>query len=108
MPRKEAPMADIAECRRRLLATAGIAGAGLLFVTGGAGLAVAAEKGRKHGKEKEIGAGEDWRREHGVRRRALLVYIESVPKLRTDPGSLPADAIARTAKLFRSFGEENH
>jgi hemerythrin-like domain-containing protein len=47
-------------------------------------------------------------REHGVLRRALLVYIESVPKLRANPGSLPADAIARTAKLFRSFGEDYH
>jgi hemerythrin-like domain-containing protein len=47
-------------------------------------------------------------REHGVLRRALLVYIESVPKLRASPGSLPADAIARTAKLFRSFGEDYH
>jgi hemerythrin-like domain-containing protein len=47
-------------------------------------------------------------REHGVLRRALLVYIELVPKLRADPGSLPADAIAHTAKLFRSFGEDYH
>ena len=47
-------------------------------------------------------------REHGVLRRALLVYVESVPKIRANPGSLPTDGIARTAKLFRSFGEDYH
>jgi hemerythrin-like domain-containing protein len=47
-------------------------------------------------------------REHGVLRRALLVYIESVLKLSASPGSLPAKSIARTAKLFRSFGEDYH
>jgi hemerythrin-like domain-containing protein len=102
-------MAEIAEPRRRLLATAGIAGAGLLLATGGVGLALAAEKAnKKRGEEKEVGAVEDLMREHGVLRRALLVYIESVPKLRANSGSLPADAIARTAKLFRSFGEDYH
>jgi hypothetical protein len=40
-------------------------------------------------------------REHGVLRRVLLVYIESVPRLRSDPKSLPPAAIARAARLFR-------
>lgn len=100
-------MAEIAEARRRLLVSAGIAGAGFLAATSGVGVALAAGK-KKQGEEKEVGAVEDLMREHGVLRRALLVYIESVPKLRSDPGSLPADAIARTAKLFRSFGEDYH
>ena len=48
-------------------------------------------------------------REHGVLRRALLVYIETVPRLRGAPGkNLPLEPIARTAKLFRSFGEDYH
>ena len=47
-------------------------------------------------------------REHGVLRRALLVYTESVPKIRANPGIFPADALTRTAKLFRSFGEDYH
>jgi hemerythrin-like domain-containing protein len=98
----------VAEPRRRLLATAGIAGAGLVLAKGGVGLAVAAEMAKKRVQEKAVGAVEDLMREHGVLRRALLVYIESVPKLRTNAGSLPADAIARTAKLFRSFGEDYH
>ncbi len=47
-------------------------------------------------------------REHGVLRRALLVYIETVPKLWANPGSVPPDALARTAKLFRTLGEDYH
>jgi hemerythrin-like domain-containing protein len=99
-------MAEIAEPRRRLLTTAGIVGAAL-FSTIGVG-AAATEKDRKRGEEKEVGAVEDLMREHGVLRRALLVYSGSVPKIRANPGSLPTDAIARTAKLFRSFGEDYH
>jgi hypothetical protein len=43
-------------------------------------------------------------REHGVLRRALLVYTESAVWLRRNPGSVPPDALTKTAKLFRSFG----
>lgn len=100
-------MAEIAELRRRLLVSAGIAGAGFFVATSGVGVALAAGK-KKQGEEKEVGAVEDLMREHGVLRRALLVYIETVPKLRANAGSVPADAIARTAKLFRSFGEDYH
>ena len=100
-------MAEIDEPRRRLLTTAGIVGAALFSTTSGFG-AVTAEKGKKRGEEKEVAAVEDLMREHGVLRRALLVYAELVPKLRANPGSLPTDAIARTAKLFRTFGEDYH
>jgi hemerythrin-like domain-containing protein len=100
-------MADFADPRRRLLAAAGIAGASLLLGSG-ASLAVAAEKGKKHGREEEVSAVEDLMREHGVLRRALLVYAETVPMLRTNAGGVPAEAIARTAKLFRRFGEDYH
>ena len=99
-------MAEIAQPRRRLLATAGMAAAGLLLAAGD--LAVAAEKGKKRGEEKEVGAVEDLMREHGVLRRVLLVYIEAAPKLRPGGGKLSADPIARAAKLFRSFGEDYH
>jgi hemerythrin-like domain-containing protein len=47
-------------------------------------------------------------REHGVIRRALLVYFESVPKLRQSPSSLDPAALHRTAELFRTFGEDYH
>jgi iron-sulfur cluster repair protein YtfE (RIC family) len=108
IPRKEVIMGEIAEPRQRLLASTGIAGATLFWATSALGAAAAAEKDKKRGEEKEVGAVEDLMREHGVLRRALLVYIESVPKLRDNPGSLPADGITRTAKLFRSFGEDYH
>jgi hypothetical protein len=38
-------------------------------------------------------------REHGVLRRALLVYIESVPKIRANPGTFPADALTRSSSV---------
>jgi hemerythrin-like domain-containing protein len=95
-------MSDPAKARRRFLIRAGMAGAGLVF-TGGRGNAK-----QKKGEESEVGAVEDLMREHGVLRRALLVYIETVPKLRANPGNLDAGALARTAKLFRSFGEDYH
>jgi hemerythrin-like domain-containing protein len=68
---------------------------------------LAAEKSGK-GKEKPVGATEDLMREHGVIRRALLVYRESAVKLRSAPGSVDPKAIAATATLFRSFGEDYH
>ena len=47
-------------------------------------------------------------REHGVLRRALLVYALAAPKLRTDPASVPPAALHQTAVLFRQFGEDYH
>jgi hemerythrin-like domain-containing protein len=47
-------------------------------------------------------------REHGVLRRALFVYSETAVKLRADPASVAPDALQRTAKLFRAFGEDYH
>ena len=68
--------------------------------------------GQKHessGKQKpEVLATEDLMREHGILRRALIVYSETVPKLRASAGSVPAKALADTARLFRKFGEEYH
>lgn len=44
----------------------------------------------------------------GVLRRALLVYTEAVRRMRNGSAPLPAEALARTARLFRSFGEDYH
>jgi hemerythrin-like domain-containing protein len=101
-------MAGIAESRRRLVLTAGIVGSGLLLTSEGFTTAAAAENDKKQGAEREVGAVEDLMREHGVLRRALLVYIEAVPKLRSDAANVDAGALARTAKLFRNFGEDYH
>jgi hemerythrin-like domain-containing protein len=56
----------------------------------------------------EISATEDLMREHGILRRALLVYQESAAKLKQDPNSVPVDALEKTAQLFRAFGEDYH
>ena len=59
-------------------------------------------------KEPEVTATEDLMREHGVIRRALLVYDEVVPKLRQNPATVDAAALQQAAKLFRTFGEDYH
>jgi hemerythrin-like domain-containing protein len=57
--------------------------------------------------EEEVGAVEDLMREHGVLRRAILVFRESAGRLRQGAAVDP-DALVQTAHLFRSFGEEYH
>src|SRR6266481_5408262 len=64
------------------------------------------EKADKAGKENagtEVNATEDLMREHGVLRRCLLVYQETVAKLRGNAAAVPPDALQKTAKLFRTF-----
>ena len=78
---------------------------GFLVVAAG-GLAAATARGAE--KEKDVGANEDLMREHGVLRRALLVYRAAAARLRSDPAEVPADALAQTAQLFRTFGEDYH
>ncbi len=59
-------------------------------------------------KEPEVTATEDLMREHGVIRRALLVYAETVPKLRQNSSAVDAAALRQVAQLFRTFGEDYH
>lgn len=96
-------MDDTRNQRRGFLALAGPA-----LIALGAGAAHARDKDKDEDKEKEVGANEDLMREHGVLRRALLVYRAAAMRLRSDPKSVPADALARTATLFRTFGEDYH
>ena len=95
-------MHDAIPDRRRFLRVVSTVGADLST----AGFAVpqvfAAEK------EKKVEANEDLMREHGVLRRALLVYRAAADRLRSDPGKVPADVLTRTARLFRAFGEDYH
>jgi hemerythrin-like domain-containing protein len=65
-------------------------------------------KKSEEAKGGEVTATEDLMREHGVLRRALLVYSEAAVKLRSAPSSVPPDALQKTATLFRAFGEEYH
>ncbi len=81
----------------------GLVGAGLAVACAGA--AWAAKNSDR--EEKEVGAVEDLMREHGVLRRALLVYSETAPQLHAGGGVDP-EPIAKTAQLFRNFGEEYH
>jgi hemerythrin-like domain-containing protein len=59
-------------------------------------------------KNKEVTAVEDLMREHGVLRRALFVYSETARRLQNDPSQVLPDALHKTAKLFRNFGEDYH
>jgi len=65
---------------------------------------------QKFGKEQEpeVTATEDLMREHGVIRRALLVYAEIAPRLRTNPADVDSAALKQTAQLFRTFAEDYH
>jgi hemerythrin-like domain-containing protein len=69
------------------------------------------ESGSKKDEKEEGGevtATEDLMREHGVLRRALLVYTAAANKLRAAPASIPPGALQKTARLFRTFGEDYH
>jgi hemerythrin-like domain-containing protein len=59
-------------------------------------------------KAPEVTATEDLMREHGVIRRALLVYAETVPRLRENASRVDPAALRQTAQLFRTFGEDYH
>jgi hemerythrin-like domain-containing protein len=65
-------------------------------------------KEKEAAKGPEVTATEDLMREHGVLRRALLVFLEVVPKLRQNAAGVDAAALQQTAKLFRTFGEDYH
>jgi hemerythrin-like domain-containing protein len=64
-------------------------------------------KGEAENAEVEVTATEDLMREHGVLRRALLVYQETATKLQK-ASTIPSEPLNKTAKLFREFGEEYH
>ena len=105
------------EKRRQLLAGISLAGAGVLLNacttsnrTGSATNDENKNDGPAPGEAApvEVTAAEDLMREHGILRRALLVYQESAVRLRQDRASVPPDALEKTANLFRVFGEDYH
>ncbi len=97
-------MIEFDNARRRLVVAAG---AGLLLAGAASAIVHAAEK-KTESDEKEVGAVEDLMREHGVIRRAILVYRDMAGKLRANPSSLDPDLLRRTATMFRTFGEDYH
>ena len=104
------------EKRRQLLTGISLAGAGVLLnacrsTSNPSGSATNEDKTESSPGEHEpvdVTATEDLMREHGILRRALLVYQESVTRLRQDPASVPPDTLEKAATLFRVFGEDYH
>ncbi len=75
---------------------------------GAAGVSIALVACKKDDDDDDVGAVEDLMREHGVIRRALVVFRESAIKLRANGASVPLEPLASTARLVRSFGEDYH
>lgn len=107
------------EKRRQLLAGISIAGAGVLLNacrtntpprSGAASNDENKNEGPAPGEAEpvEVTATEDLMREHGILRRALLVYQEAAVKLRQDAASVPPDTLEKAVNLFRVFGEDYH
>jgi hemerythrin-like domain-containing protein len=69
--------------------------------------AAASAKKDQDKDDDDVGAVEDLMREHGVLRRALVVYRETALRLRSH-GDVPPDALRKTAMLFLAFGEDYH
>jgi hemerythrin-like domain-containing protein len=105
------------ENRRRLLTGISLAGAGVLLNAcrispNSSGSATNDENKNESATSEaapvDVTATEDLMREHGILRRALLVYQESATRLRQDPASVPADTLEKAVTLFRVFGEDYH
>lgn len=104
--------------RRQLLTGISVASAGVLLNacrntqprSGGARNDENKNEGPAPGESEpvEVTAAEDLMREHGILRRALLVYQEAAVRLRQDPASVPPDVLEKAANLFRVFGEDYH
>lgn len=108
---------DSDKARRDFLRASAAAGAALVLAgCSGGGQATQqrpenqspTKKDKEGEKGGEVTATEDLMREHGVLRRALLVYTAAAGKLRSNASAVPPDSLQKTAKLFRAFGEEYH
>lgn len=105
---------DATDGRRRFLQASAFLGAGFLIAgcanTNKSSSGSSPKSQSKESKEigGEVTATEDLMREHGVLRRALLVYTAAASQLRSAPATVPPDVLQKTAKLFRSFGEDYH
>lgn len=96
--------------RRGVAALAVAFGAGTLVGAGGLLLpALQAAEGKQEADGEDVSATEDLMREHGVLRRALIIYSELAKRLRTPQAdSIDPAALADVAHLFRDFGEDYH
>src|SRR5437899_19596 len=101
--------------RRYFLKAAAFAGSGLMLNACGTKGAANNQNNQNISKdepakkdEKEVTPIEDLMREHGVLRRALLVFGESAAVLQTNAAKVSPDALLKAAKLLRGFGEYYH
>lgn len=101
--------------RRQMLAGLSLAGAGALLAgcqtpSNRAGGATNEEGAPAPGEATPVvvTATEDLMRDHGILRRALLVYQESAVRLRQDAASIPTEALEKVVTLVRVFGEDYH
>ena len=101
--------------RRQLITGLSIVGAGALLAgcqqSSGGGATNRDTKAEDQSPDEAssvVSATEDLMREHGLLRRALLVYQESAVKLKLDPASVPTEALEKVAQFFRAFGEDYH
>jgi hemerythrin-like domain-containing protein len=92
--------------RRDLLVSIGGVSGGMILA--GKALAVVEPEPSEEAMGGEVTAAEDLMREHGVLRRALFVYSEAAVRLRSNPSAVSPGALQKTAKLFRTFGEDYH
>jgi len=101
--------------RRQLIAGISLAGAGVLLNacratpnSSGTATNKSEEPAPGEATQVEVTATEDLMREHGILRRALLVYQETAIRLRQDAASVPPDVLEKAANFFRVFGEDYH
>jgi hemerythrin-like domain-containing protein len=96
--------------RRLFLSSSTVIGTGLLLAgcANEKDRAESSEKKDKQEPEVEVTATEDLMREHGILRRALLVFTAAASRLRKNPGDVPPEVLQRTSKLFRTFGQDYH
>ena len=100
--------------RRDFLRVSAVVGTGLVLSscagskTNSTGREVAQPPPDENKMGGEVTATEDLMREHGILRRALLVYSATAIKLHSNPSVIAPDAVQKTAKLFKAFGEEYH
>ena len=105
-------MGATADSKRRGFLRQAAAAGGLVALGAGGALARAAEQaagGRGPAAPAEIGVSpaEDLMREHGVLRRVLLIYDESLRRLRNG-SPVPSDALKKAASIIRDFIEKYH
>jgi hemerythrin-like domain-containing protein len=101
------------EHTRRSFLRAGLIG-GVAAFAGATPIKAANEKNEEEEKkmkeekeEEEVSPAEDLMREHGVLKRVLLIYGESVRRMDTNE-DLPPETVADSAKIIRSFIEDYH